>query len=172
MISRVIYRLDNAYPSPEDRTAIEEYLATAEARRAALEEIRPLANIVPEKVVAGLRARYPQFARLRSTGFDKVQRDLGMITNMTANAMFLGEHETMDHEFTVWFQTILKGAHVSPQFMRDGMQLWQELIRSSISAGAWGLFRPHAEHVTEVLTNLPVPARDETGERKAAVETA
>lgn len=169
MISRIIYRLDNAYPSAEDKSAIEEYLATVDVRRAALEEIRPLATVVPEKVVAGLRARYPQFARMRTTGFDKIQRDLGMITNMTANAMLLGEHDTMDHEFTIWFQTIMKGVHVSPQFMLDGMLLWQDLIRNSISAGAWSLFRPHAEHVTEVLTSLPVPARDEIGERKAIV---
>lgn len=172
MISRIIFRLDNAYPTADDRSAIENYLATAETRRAALEEVRQAATVVPEKVVAGLRLRYPQFARLRSTGFDKVQRDMGMLTNMAGNAMFLGEHETLDHEFTIWFQTILKGAHVSPQFMRDGFQLWHENLRANMSPTAWGLLRPHAEHIAEVLSNLPIPARDETGERKATPAVA
>lgn len=165
MISRIVFRLDSAYPSADDRAAIEEYLATADARRAALEEVRRAATVVPEKVVAGLRQRYPDFARMRSTGFDKIQRDIGMLTCMGGNAMFLGEHETLDHEFTIWFQTILKGAHVSPQMMRDGFDLWHEHLKSNLSTAAWGLLRPHVEHIADVLTDLPVPARDETGRR-------
>jgi hypothetical protein len=168
MIPRALSRLDAAYPSADDRAAIEQYLATTESRRAALDEIRPLIGPVADYVVQGMQARYPQFARYRSTGFDKIHRDITMITALAGNAMFLAEDETTDDMFTVWFKTILKGAHGPPQFMRDGLGFWQDGLRTRLSPAAWGLLRPHVEHMTEVLTDLPVPARDEIGERRMA----
>lgn len=172
MISRVIYRLDTAYPSAEDRAAIEEYLATADARRAALDEVRQAAGPVAEKVVADIRVRYPHFGRHRSSGYDKGVRDVQLLSNMAGNAMFLGENDTLDDMFTHWYKTILKGVHMSPQFMADTFAAWQAHLKAALTPAAWGLLRPHVEHLSAALSNLPVPARDETGERKAVAATA
>lgn len=166
MLTIVLNRLDAAYPSAEDRSRIEHYLATVDGRRAALDEIRRNADPVSDKVMAGIRARYPQFARYRPTGYDKGRRDMSILTYMVGNAMFLGEDESLDDMFTHWYKTILKAAHMSPQFMRDTFQLWQEAMRSLLSPAAWSLVRPHAEHLSDLVSDLPVPARDETGERR------
>ncbi|WP_439621908.1 hypothetical protein [Gemmata sp.] len=166
MIATVLSRLDAAYPSAEDRSKIESYLATVEGRRAALDEVRHQAGPVADRVMAGIRARYPQFARYRPTGYDKGHRDMVLLSNMVGNATFLGEHESLDDMFTHWYKTILKAAHMSPQFMRDTFALWHEALKACLSPAAWGLVRPHAEHLAEILTDLPVPARDETGERR------
>ncbi len=166
MIMQMLRRLDNAYPTADDRAAVEGYLATVDDRRAALDEVKRVAGPVAEKVIAGMRDRYPQFARRRTNGFEKAQRDIGMLTQLAGNSMFMGEDETMDDMFTVWFQTILKGVHMSPQFMRDAFDLWLEHLRAMLPATAFSLLRPHAEHMAAVLTDLPVPARDETGARR------
>jgi hypothetical protein len=166
MLTTVLNRLDAAYPSAEDRSRIENYLATVDGRRAALDEIRRQAGPVADKVMAGMRSRYPQFARHRPLGFEKGHRDMVLLTYMAGNAMFLGEHETLDDMFTHWYKTIIKAAHMSPQFMQDTFQLWHEHLRGLLSPAAWNLVRPHAEHLAELLTDLPVPARDETGERR------
>ena len=167
MISRLIGRLDNAYPTAEERAAVEHYLATADTRRAALDEVRGAAGPVADAVIAGMRTHYPQFGRHRSAGFEKGRRDIVLLTYMAGNAMFLGEHDTLDDMFTHWYKTILKGVHMSPQFMRDTFAFWQVHLKAHLSAAAWGLLRPHTEHLAAVLSDLPVPARDETGYRQA-----
>jgi hypothetical protein len=161
-------RLDNAYPSAQDRADIEAYLATAKARRAALGEVRRVAQTVCEEVIAQQRVLYPQFGRHRSAGFEKGLRDMILLTQMAANAMFLGEHDSLDDQFTVWFRTILKAVHVSPQFMRDTFRFWHQSLEKHLSPEAYALLRPHAEHLSETLSDLPVPARDETGPRQMA----
>lgn len=166
MLTTVLNRLDAAYPTAEDRSRIENYLATVEGRRAALDEIRRQAGPVADQVIAGVRTRYTQFARHRPLGFEKGHRDMVLLTYMAGNAMFLGEHETLDDMFTHWYKTILKAAHMSPQFMQDTFQLWHDSLKGQLSPAAWSLVRPHAEHLAELLSDLPVPARDETGERR------
>ena len=167
MIARLLNRLDAAYPSADDRAAVDSYLATADARRAALDEVRRAAGPVAEQIIAGMRTKYPQFARHRTNGFEKGQRDMALLTNMAGNAMFLGEDDTLDDMFTHWYKTILKGVHMSPQFLRDTFDLWLAALRGQLSAGAFALLRPHAEHLAAVLSDVPVPARDETGPRRS-----
>ena len=112
---------------------------------------------------------YPQFQRYHAQGFDKGVRDIELVTCMTANAMFLGEHETLDDMFTQWYWSILKALHISPQFMRDTFQQWRAALKAHLSEEAFLLMRPYAEHMSEKLSDLPVPVRDESGPREPAV---
>jgi hypothetical protein len=136
------------------------------ARRAALEELRRAAVPVVDRVIARMRAAYPQFAKFHPQGFEKGHRDLVLLTNMCANATFLGEHDTLDETFTEWYRTVLKSVHVSPQFMADAFAAWLEELEAALSAEAFAVTRPHAEHLAHYLTQIPVPAKDETGERR------
>lgn len=166
MLSRIVLRYRTPYPTAQERSDIEGYLATSKARRAALDEVRRAVVPVIDRVIARMRVAYPQFAKFHGQGFEKGHRDLVLLTNMAANAMFLGEHETLDEMFTEWYRSVLKSIHVSPQFMKDTFAAWVEELRNGLSDEAFALMRPHAEHLTDYLTQIPVPARDETGERR------
>jgi hypothetical protein len=166
MIARTVLRYRTPYPTAEERAEMENYLATAKARRAALDEVRRAVVPIIDKVIARMRAVYTQFAKFHPQGFEKGHRDLVLLTNMCANAMFLGEHDTLDDMFTEWYRTILKAVHISPQFMTDTFAAWLDELRAGLSDEAFALMRPHAEHLAAYLSQIPVPARDETGERR------
>ncbi len=166
MLSRTLLRSKTAYLTAAERTEIENYLATAKARRAALDDIRKVTLPAIDKVIARMRSGYPHFAKYHAQGFEKGHRDLVLLTNMAANAMFLGEHETLDEMFTEWYRTVLKAVHVSPQFMQDTFTCWLEELKNHLPDESFGLLKPHAEHLSEYLSQIPVPAKDETGERR------
>lgn len=166
MISQTVLRSKSPYLTQKERADIENYLATAKARRTAIDEVRRVTTPVIDRVIARMRMAYPQFAKYHPQGFEKGHRDLVLLTNMAANAMFLGEHETLDDMFTEWYRTILKSVHISPQFMNDTFKAWLEELRAGLPEEAFDLLRPHAEHLAGFLSNIPVPARDETGERR------
>jgi len=166
MLSRVLLRYQTPYPTASERAEIESYLATTKARRSALDEVRRTVVPIIDKVIARMRLAYPQFAKFHGQGFEKGHRDLVLLTNMAANAMFLGEHETLDDMFTEWYRIVLKAVHISPQFMKDTFTAWIEELKNSLSDEAFALMRPHAEHLSNYLTQIPVPAKDETGERR------
>jgi hypothetical protein len=166
MIANVLYRQRTPYPNAKDRSEIENYLATTKARRTSLDEVRRVTVPAIDKVIARMRAAYPQFARFHNQGFEKGHRDLVLLTNMAANAMFLGEHATLDDMFTEWYRTILKSVHVSPQFLKDTFTCWKQELEATLSDEAYALMRPHVEHLSSYLANIPVPVRDEIGERK------
>lgn len=172
MISRIVLRLKTPYPTAKDRAEIENYLATAKARRAALDELRRATGPAIDAVITRMRGLYPQFAKFHPAGFEKGHRDLVLLTNMAGNAMFLGEHETLDDMFTVWYRTVLKGVHISPQFMKDTLSIWREELEARLSDEAYALLRPHTDHLATYLGDLPVPARDETGERVTTTKGA
>lgn len=167
MIARIVLQSKTPYLTAQERAEIENYLATAKARRAALDDIRRHVGSIVEHTVARIRAMYPQMARFHQQGYEKTQRDLGMLTNLTANAMFLGEHETLDEMFTEWFRTILKSVHLTPQLLKDSYGIWIDEMREQLAEETFALIRPHAEHVADYLARIPVPARDEVGERVA-----
>lgn len=167
MLSRTLLRMDNRYPTAKERSALQAYLATARARRSALEEVRRSAVKVIDDLMAGIRRMYPQFGKVRPQGFEKGHRDLVLLTHMAANAMFLGETDTLDDMFTHWYKTMIKGVHMSPQFLTDTFVLWRESLERNLSPDTFSLMRPPVEHLTAILTDIPVPATDETGERRA-----
>ena len=166
MVSRTLLRMDNRYPTAKERADLQTYLATARARRSALEEVRRAAGPAVEEMMAGIRRMYPQFGQHRPHGFDKGHRDMVLLTHMAANAMFLGETDTLDDQFTHWYKTMLKGVHLTPQFLADTFGLWQDSLERKLSADTFALIRPVVEHLTAALTDLPVPAGDEVGERR------
>ncbi|MDW8244629.1 MAG: hypothetical protein RMJ88_15590 [Thermogemmata sp.] len=166
MIARYVLSYKTPYPTAQERLEIENYLATVKARRAALEEVRRVVAPAIESLINRMRVAYPHFAKFHPYGFEKGQRDMVLLTNMAANAMFLGEYQTLDEMITEWYRTILKAVHISPQFLRDTFSHWQEELKLRLSDEAWGLMRPVVEHLTEYLTQVPVPAKDEVGERR------
>jgi hypothetical protein len=168
VISLVVRRLDSAYPSAPDRAAIESYLATVKSRRAALTEVRRVTAAVAEDTVERIKGLYPQFTRYHAHGYEKGRRDMALLTAMVANAMFLGEDESLDDMFTHWYRTIVKGVHMSRQFMQDTFRFWHQALEKHLSDEAYALLRPHAEHLAGIVGDLPVLARDEVGERRAA----
>ncbi|CAN5350923.1 allophycocyanin subunit alpha [soil metagenome] len=166
MITNIAFKAKSSYLNSRDRSDIENYLATTKARRAALDEVRRLTTPAVDKLINRMRAAYPQFTKFHNQAFEKGHRDMVLLTQMTANAMFLGEHDTLQDMFAEWYRTILKSVHMSPQFMNDTFTTWQEELQSTLSDESWSLMRPHVEYLSKYLTNVPVPARDETGERK------
>jgi hypothetical protein len=166
MLSRIVLQYRTPYPTPQERSDIEGYLATVKARRLALDEVRRAVVPVIDRVIARMRVAYPQFTKFHGQGFEKGHRDLVLLTNMAANAMFLGEHYTLDEMFTEWYRTVLKGVHLSPQFMKDTFTAWIEELGNALTDESFALLRPHVEHLSTYLTQIPVPARDETGERR------
>ncbi|MGL6096468.1 MAG: hypothetical protein ACRC7O_11810 [Fimbriiglobus sp.] len=120
--------------------------------------------MVADSVIREMRVRYSGFARHRPAGFEKGRRDVELLTG---NAMFLGENEAIAGMFTHWHKSILKAVHVSPQFKVGTFQLWHGDPKSHLSPPARRLLRKHVEHRTTAVSDLPVLARDETGERTA-----
>ena len=168
MLSRTLSRIDGRYPTPKERADVESYLATAQARRLALEEVRQHSARIVDDLMVGIRRLYPQFGKHRPQGFDKGHRDMVLLTQMTANAMFLGETDTIDDMFTHWYKSILKAVHLTPQFLDDTFRLWSESLRANLSPPTFALIRPFAEHMAGQLAKVPDPATDEVGSRRAA----
>jgi hypothetical protein len=166
VISRTLLRYDHRYPTAKERADLTGYLATARARRSALEEVRRSAVKVADDVIADVRRMYPQFGKIRPQGFDKGHRDVVLLTHMAANAMFLGETDTLDDMFTVWYRSILKAVHVSPQFLADTFDRWRASLGRNLSPDTFALLRSYTDHLAAALTDVPVPAADEVGDRR------
>jgi cyclopropane fatty-acyl-phospholipid synthase-like methyltransferase len=165
MLARLTLEYRTPYPTSDDRQQIENYLATVRARRNAFEEIRRVVVAVIDRLIERMRQAYPEFARYHGHGFEKGHRDLVLLTQMAANAMFLGEYQTLDEMFTEWYRTIIKASHLSPTFVRDTLAVWREELQAALSDEAYALLRPVADHLAEYLTRIPVPPKDETGKR-------
>ena len=147
--------MDNRYPTAKERSALQAYLATARARRSALEEVRRSAVKVIDDLMAGIRRMYPQFGKVRPQGFEKGHRDLVLLTHMAANAMFLGETDTLDDMFTHWYKTIIKGVHMSPQFLTDTFVLWRESLERTngkLASHSRELLQPYFDELSDALT--------------------
>jgi hypothetical protein len=163
--------MDNRYLTARERADLSAYLATARVRRSALEEVRRTAVQVVDGVIADVRRMYPQFGKIRPQGFDKGHRDLVLLTHMAANAMFLGETDTIDAMFTHWYRSILKSVHVSPQFMADTFDLWRAHLERALSPDSFALLRPVVGHRTAVLSDNPGPPGDAVGERRPLADS-
>ncbi|MEZ6140606.1 MAG: hypothetical protein R3B84_08550 [Zavarzinella sp.] len=165
MILPLIQKLDNRWPTQKEKADLQAYLSTTKSRRAALDEIVANADTVADSVVREIRAMYPQFSKFHGSGYEKGKRDVALLTNITANCMFLGESETIDHQFTIWYRTILKSVHVTPQFMADTLHSWQRHLDTALSSEAYSLMKPYIHHFIDLLTDFAVPARPEVGDR-------
>ena len=165
VISRTLLRMDNRHLTAKERADLTGYLATTRARRSALEEIRRASVKIVDELMADIRRMYPQFGKIRPQGFDKGHRDMVLLTHMAANAMFLGETDTIDEMFTHWYKSILKSVHVSPQFLMDTFDRWRVSLERNLTPDTFALLRPYTDHLSATLTDVPVPARDEIGER-------
>jgi hypothetical protein len=158
--------MDHRYPTAKERADLTAYLATARARRSALEEVRRSAIRIVDDTLADVRRMYPQFSKIRPQGFDKGHRDMVLLTHMAANAMFLGETDTLDDMFTHWYKSILKSVHVSPQFLADSFSRWLVSLERNLSPDTFALLRPYADHLSTTLADVPMTAVDEVGERR------
>jgi len=165
MISRTLLRMDNRYPKAKERSDLLTYVSSAGGRRIALEEVRRKTGVAIDEVMSEVRKMYPQFGQYRPRGFDKGHSDMCLLTAMTANAMFLGETDTVDDQFVYWYQSILKSVHLSPQFLADSFRLWKEALRRHLTSDSFKLMEPFVQHMIAVLSDIPDPAKDEVGER-------
>jgi hypothetical protein len=169
MIHRLLLRIDNRFVSSKERGEIETYLGTVRERRAALDEIRERAVPLVDDLMTAIRRLYPEFSKHRPQGYDKGHRDMVLLTQIAANAMFLSDTDSYDEMFTYWYRSILKSVHVSPQFLADTFALWRECLRRHLTAETFMLLAPYANHFATVLSDVPDPSKDETGRRMTNV---
>jgi hypothetical protein len=165
MFLTLMTRLDGRYLKPRERSDIKAYLGTVRSRRAAYDEIRRKASPVTDAVIAEMRKRYPDFAKIRPQGFEKGTRDVQLLTQVAANAMLLDATDFYDKMFTEWYRTILKSVHMSPQFLQDTFKVWHQALEANLTPDSYALMRPYTQHMADFLTNVPVPVKDETGRR-------
>lgn len=165
MLRRMIAQMDERYPFAQERQELLNYLVTARRRRNAVEEIRKISGAVAEDVVKGMRKLYPDLEKYKKFAFDKIQRDVQLLTHLTAHSMFLGESETIDDQFLIWFYTLFRAAKFTPLFIADAMRVWINSLEKRLTPDAFALYRPFAEHVAEVLTHVPDPAVPMVGPR-------
>jgi hypothetical protein len=164
----MIVQMDERYPSAQERQELLNYLSTARKRRNAVEEIRKVSGFVADDVVKGMRQLYPDLEKYKKFAFDKIQRDVQLLTHLTAHSMFLGESETIDDQFLIWFYTIFRAAKFTPLFVADALRIWLDGLEKRLSPDAFALYRPFAEHVVDVLTQIPDPAVPMVGPRVSA----
>jgi hypothetical protein len=168
MILATMTRLDSRYLNAKERTGIKAYLASMRARRTAYDEIRGATPKIVDALIVEMRKAYPQFVKIRPKGFEKGTRDMGLLTQIAANMMLFEDTEFYDHMFTEWFRTILKAVHVSPQFLLDTFKYWHQQMEKNLTPDCYSMVRPYTQHISDYLTNIPVPVKDETGRRIAA----
>lgn len=167
MLKRLILQMDERYPTATERREVLNYLSTARKRRKAIEELRKVSDSVADDVIAGMRRIYPELEKYKKYGFDKGRRDVQLLTHLTAHSMLLGEADTIDEQFLIWYYTIIRASKVTPLFMAETMRLWRDSLASRLTPDSFDLFKPFADHVSRVLTQLPDPAIPMVGEHCA-----
>lgn len=170
MINRILPGIDHRYLAFRERAEIESYLLTVRQRRLALAELRGRTSVIADVVVSELKRRYPEFTRNRPQGFEKGRRDIALLTAFAGNAMFLGETESMDEQFTHWYRSILRSVHLSPGFMGDTFDAWLAGLRNELSDEAFILLMPAVKHLVGILSDLPAPVRNEDGQRLETIQ--
>jgi hypothetical protein len=165
MFLRLLPNLDLRYPSPQEKAELQAYVATLKRRRSALEEVRKIADTVAVEVTDEMHRRYPRVKAYHPHNIEKSKRDVGLLSNIAANCMFLGETDTYDDQFLVWYRTILKSVHLTPGFLRELFEVWEQRLAKHLTEEAWALLRPAAHHMATYLAQIPEPAVPEVGER-------
>jgi hypothetical protein len=167
VLTHLVYRWFDRYPSAGERAAVTGFLQTVPEREAAYEEMRANQKPMIEEVMDAHARFYPQFTKLQPQGRDKGKRDMELCVAFCANAMLFDDQRWLDNAWLVWYASILKAVHVTPQFMRDAFRLLDEAMKRRLSDGAYALHKPYFDHIAGKLCDIPEPTRQEVGERVA-----
>ncbi len=166
MIHTLLRKCIDRYPTKTEISQVEEYVATVPKRIAALQELKAAQDKIIQDMFAEYQKLYPKFHTFRPYAWAKAMRDVGMTMALCANAMFIGETDILDETWTIWFRSIMKSVHMTPQFLRDNYALMDKHMRRHISPEAYGLIKPYLDHIADVMCAIPEPIRPEVGERR------
>jgi hypothetical protein len=169
VITDLLLKMNQRYPTASERQRINDYLSGVSARMTALEEMRVTQKSIIAEVLTEYAKLYPRFKQYHPQGWDKIHRDMEMCVAFCGNAMLLAETDSMDNAWLIWFRTIMKSVHLTPQFMSDSFRLWDEVSRKQLSPATYELMKPYMDHIAQALCDIPEPARPEVGERREPV---
>lgn len=167
MIHAIALNLDNRYLTRQERDDILGYAQSSKSRLDVFDELKRHARAVSEEMVEEMKKLYPNFQKYRTYGWEKAARDVELTILLAANALLLGDKNSLNERFLIWFRSILKSQHFTPQFVEDTYRIVEQRMMEKLSAAASEMARPFLNHLTKFLSDIPEPATPEVGDRQS-----
>ncbi|VTR98394.1 globin family protein [Tuwongella immobilis] len=167
MLTNLMVRLDQRYPTPGEKSAVADYVASFADRLAAYDEMRTKQKEIVDDILEEYQVMYPRFKQYHPQGWEKGRRDLELYHTFSANAMLMDDKRWLDEACLFWVCTMMKAAHLTPQFMQDACRLWDKYLQQHLTPQTYELNRPYFDHIASRLCNIPEPHKAEVGERRS-----
>lgn len=153
--------LPGRYPTPDERDRLCEYAAGVRGRLAALQEMEKIEREVIEAALDKIKVHYPNFLRYHAVGWEKGYRDMQLLLQYMAKAMYLDDRRLLDDQVLTWVRTIFKSLNFTPKFLRDSYTLLREAVRAKAKPRTYALMEPYLTHTINYLSDIPEPVRPE-----------
>ena len=156
-----LHTLRDRYPTADERDRLTEYAAGVRGRLAAMQEIQRVEREIIDATLDKIKQHYPNFLRYHAVGWEKGYRDLQLLLQFNAQAMFLDDRKWLDDQVLTWTRTIFKSLNFTPKFLRDSYTLLREDVRAKTKPRTFGLIEPFLTHTIQYLSDIPEPVRPE-----------
>lgn len=153
--------LRDRYPTGEERDRLTDYAGSVRARLTAVQELEKVERDVIELTITRIKQLYPNFTRYHSVGWEKGYRDMQLLLQYMAKAMYLDDMKYYDDVVLTWVRTIFKSLNFTPKFLRDSYTILKDNVRARVKPRTYLLMEPYLTHTIEYLSDIPEPVRPE-----------
>jgi len=153
--------LRDRYPTGDERDRMTEYATSVRARLAAVQELEKVERDVIELTLNRIKQLYPNFLRYHAVGWDKGFRDMQLLLQYMAKAMYLDDPKYYDDVVLTWVRAIFKSFNFTPKFLRDSYTVLKDNVRAKVKPRTYLLLEPYLTHTVEYLSDIPEPVRPE-----------
>jgi len=153
--------LRDRYPTVEERDGMIEYASTVRARLTAVQELDKVERDVIELTLQKTKILYPNFVRYHAAGWEKGYRDMQLLLQYMAKAMYLDDAKYYDDAVLIWVRSIFKSLNFTPKFLRDSYTILKDAVRAKVKPRTFALMEPYLTHTIDYLSDIPEPFRPE-----------
>lgn len=157
-VLEILERLDQRYPTDDERAQAERAKRELPARVEAAGEIAQADRKAVKHVIKQQRARYPKFHTFHEDAWGKATRDIQLVVTYQAKAMLSDDMRLLEDRVLVWLRTILTSFDMTPRFFRDTYEALRDGMRDQLSAESYRLLEPCLNATVETMSCGPEPS--------------
>jgi hypothetical protein len=154
---KAITASDCRYLNREEQEKIAAYVTSIPKRLAAARQVEQKEDEIVEGCIAEQKRRYPSFASLHESAWEKSVRDMSLVLRCMVQAMMLDEVDFTAERMLYWLRSIAASTGITPKFAKEHFSHLRDMCRQKLSAEAYGFMEAHLERTIVVMSDFPEP---------------